>query len=340
MVSRRRGGVFASLSSFSAYPRLDEMYLTRTNAGGAVSVVCLLMMLVLFVSEVSDFVEPVQRQHMSVDSDKRESISFFFNISFYNVPCHMLQLGALDASGALSTETTERTYKMRLNEHGTPIAAPVSSSDLVQTMDLLFGESAALKVVVQDNASAKKEMEWNEGCTMWGDLKVLYAAGSVGFNFDPNIILQMPDLYFHDAQHFLMRHKIHAFNLGASYPGKDNPLEGISKTSLEPLTFQYFLKLVPTRFFSRFGYARDCFQYSMYELQTNLHRDDFNAQTQIILPGLKFTYDIAPVMAIIQDKSKSFVHFIVRLCAIIGGAYAIMGFIDKCLYNMQSKKDA
>jgi hypothetical protein len=48
------------------------------------------------------------------------------------------------------------------------------------------------------------------------------------------------------------------------------------------------------------------------------------------LPGVYFYYEISPISAVIEEKEKkgTFWRFLTSVCAIIGGAYSLMGLVD------------
>lgn len=45
-----------------------------------------------------------------------------------------------------------------------------------------------------------------------------------------------------------------------------------------------------------------------------------------MVPGIFFKYDIEPISVQITESHQSFVHFLVRLCGIIGGSVVTVGF--------------
>ena len=51
------------------------------------------------------------------------------------------------------------------------------------------------------------------------------------------------------------------------------------------------------------------------------------------MPGVFFSYELAPVMVKYTEKDKSFGHFATGLCAIIGGVFTVAGLIDKIFYT-------
>ena len=291
------------------------------------------LMVILFVAEFASFVQPVQKQRMQVDTARRETFTIFFNISFTNMPCHFLELDTLDEAGTLRGYVMENTYKMRIDQEGRALAPPQSTADTMGQMKLNLG-GTELNLIIEDGAGAKREFNAKEGCTMWGELEVLYASGTISFGYDPNLMLQVPDVYFKGEGRVLATHRIHAFDVGQRYPGMASPLKGVEKLQTEPATFEYFLKLVPTQFVSRFGRVRECFQYSLSQYSALLHREEVNSQQNLILPVVQFVYNISPIMAVIEDDSKGFLHFIVRMCAVVGGAFAIANFFDKIIANM------
>ena len=51
------------------------------------------------------------------------------------------------------------------------------------------------------------------------------------------------------------------------------------------------------------------------------------------MPGVFFSYELAPVMVKYTEKDKSFGHFATGLCAIIGGVFTVAGLVDKIFYT-------
>ena len=49
------------------------------------------------------------------------------------------------------------------------------------------------------------------------------------------------------------------------------------------------------------------------------------------MPIIKFTYDFEPITTIYLDTGKSFSEFLISLCAIVGGWYAITLLATKFL---------
>ncbi|MFS8030962.1 putative endoplasmic reticulum vesicle transporter [Helianthus anomalus] len=42
-------------------------------------------------------------------------------------------------------------------------------------------------------------------------------------------------------------------------------------------------------------------------------------------PAVYFLYDLSPITVTIKEERRSFIHFITRLCAVLGGTFALTG---------------
>ncbi|KAL2456898.1 Endoplasmic reticulum vesicle transporter protein [Forsythia ovata] len=50
-------------------------------------------------------------------------------------------------------------------------------------------------------------------------------------------------------------------------------------------------------------------------------------------PAVYFLYDLSPITVTIREERHSFLHFITRLCAILGGTFALTGMLDRWMYR-------
>uniref|UniRef100_A0A6N2KY47 Endoplasmic reticulum vesicle transporter C-terminal domain-containing protein n=1 Tax=Salix viminalis TaxID=40686 RepID=A0A6N2KY47_SALVM len=51
-------------------------------------------------------------------------------------------------------------------------------------------------------------------------------------------------------------------------------------------------------------------------------------------PAVYFLYDLSPITVAIKEERRSFIHFITRLCAILGGTFALTGMLDRWMYRL------
>lgn len=47
-----------------------------------------------------------------------------------------------------------------------------------------------------------------------------------------------------------------------------------------------------------------------------------------------FLYDLSPITVAIKEERRSFLHFITRLCAVLGGTFALTGMLDRWMYRL------
>lgn len=45
----------------------------------------------------------------------------------------------------------------------------------------------------------------------------------------------------------------------------------------------------------------------------------------ILYVAVYFLYDLSPITVTIKEERRSFLHFITRLCAVLGGTFALTG---------------
>ena len=55
---------------------------------------------------------------------------------------------------------------------------------------------------------------------------------------------------------------------------------------------------------------------------------------QGVLPGIFVNYEPSPLRARIEEKRRSFFHFLTRVFAIIGGVFVVMGLVDAVLFRL------
>ena len=53
--------------------------------------------------------------------------------------------------------------------------------------------------------------------------------------------------------------------------------------------------------------------------------------------GVYFYYEMSPVQAVFEVKHKSFGYFVTTCCAILGGAYTVIGMMDGIIGGLLAK---
>ena len=184
-----------------------------------------------------------------------------------------------------------------------------------------------------------------EGCHIYGDMEINKVAGNI--HFAPGHSFQQGAMHMHDLQPFAgeqpfdFTHKINKLAFGIEYPGMRNPLDGLN-VKQKPLpikkigdlpaggTYQYYLKVVPTRYTTMGNSTIMSNQYSV----TESYKEPMPGGMQQ-LPGVFFFYDLSPVQVNFKEERRSFFTFITSACAIVGGLFTISGIVDSTIYAGQ-----
>lgn len=106
------------------------------------------------------------------------------------------------------------------------------------------------------------------------------------------------------------------------------PLDGTHKTKQSHMqhigvTHYYYISIVPTSFLDLSNKVG-----SVYQFVANSN----DLQTQH-MPAMYFRYDISPVTVQFAQSRETFSHFLVSVCAIIGGVFTVAGIIDSIVHK-------
>ncbi|KAL3144177.1 hypothetical protein ABBQ32_003961 [Trebouxia sp. C0010 RCD-2024] len=130
-------GVLSKLKSLDAYPKVNEDFFTRTYSGGVITVVSSLVMLCLFISELSLWLRMNTFSELSVDTSRGEMMDINFDITFHKMPCAWTSLDAMDISGEMHLDVDHDVYKKRLQADGTPIDEGTKHTIGPENLDLM-----------------------------------------------------------------------------------------------------------------------------------------------------------------------------------------------------------
>lgn len=145
-----------------------------------------------------------------------------------------------------------------------------------------------------------------------------------------------------DFSRINMTHHITQLRFGQQFPGRVNALDGFDRIIDHDYgTFKYFLTIVPVRFVSPFWRKLDTYSYSVSEYFTPGHLDPdlggsaagSNVQT---MPSLRFRLDMSPIAMRVWYPDRAIGHFAVRLCAVLGGCFALTRWTDRVVHGIAS----
>jgi hypothetical protein len=107
------------------------------------------------------------------------------------------------------------------------------------------------------------------------------------------------------------------------------------------------LQVVPTDYYTRVGISMETSQYSVAEYSmllsgkknassssgmglTGLGQSDSVPHAQY--PYVDLYYELSPIIVTVNQSPAGLLHFLVRLCAVVGGAFALTGLMDKVVH--------
>jgi len=316
---------FRNLDVYRDLPRdLTE----PTLIGASVSVLCGLVTLYLFISELLFFLTPEtthqffidNRDHSHPGAEDHLFLRINMNISLPAVPCAVLSVDAQDSMGAHVVDVAIAKTRLVRGSHP-PYFQRVSD----RKTELLVPGKSAIDHAVDEDAIEQK----GEGCNFHGTMTVKRVPGNWHISA-------------HSRQHLLQQlfgqepmnltHYIHSISFGEH--GEDtfaeienlvvNPLSGSKKIVTEHKvgegrSFEYWVKIVPMMYEKLNGQTIDSFQYVS------------NSNTIVggyAIPAIYFRYELSPITVKYAYRAKSFSHFVVQLCAIIGGVFTVLGLFN------------
>ena len=185
----------------------------------------------------------------------------------------------------------------------------------------------------RDQSSKKVDFIIGEGCMIYGHLEVNKVAGN--FHLSPGSSYEVGHAHVHDLAAFGDRSKInvsHTINhlsFGTSYPGQIHPLDNLKVVASKSVSaFNYYIKIVPTTYINLNGTKVRTNQFSVTR-----HQKIVGNSGESILPGMFVSYELSPMMVQYTEKSRSFLHFLTSVCAIVGGIFTVAGILDAFIYR-------
>ncbi|KAJ0980453.1 hypothetical protein J5N97_008708 [Dioscorea zingiberensis] len=332
-----------ALRNFDAFPRAEEHLLQKTKSGAVVSVIGLTIMAILFIHELNYYLTTYTVHQMSVDLKRGETLPIHINMTFPSLPCEVLSVDAIDMSGKHEVDLDTNIWKLRLNKEGQIIGTEYLS-DLVEKEHSTHKhdedkdhheESSEKKHEHGLNSDAeetiknvKNAMEKHEGCRVYGVLDVQRVAGNFHISVH-GLSIFVAQQIFGGAAHVNVSHMIHDLSFGPKFPGIHNPLDGTVRVLHDTSgTFKYYIKVVPTeyRFLSKDVLPTNQFSVTEYFVPIR--------ETDRSWPAVYFLYDLSPITVTIKEERRSFLHFITRLCAVLGGTFALTGMLDRWMFRL------
>lgn len=348
---------------------MSNEFKVTTNTGGTVSLISLVLMFILFVSEFTSYMTITRTEHIVVDTTIGQRLRINFNITFHALTCSEANLDAMDISGEQHLDAEHSLFKHRLSSNGELIGEAeadtfMSKKAVIAPLPADYcgpcygaaedgvccNDCAAVKRVYQtkgwDVSAIKKISEQciresadpfhmaqkGEGCNIAGHLLVNKVAG--------NLHVALGDSHIQNGRHvhnfdpmqaftFNVSHTIHSLYFG------DAPFPG-QVNPLDGLRQIVESSVGTYTYHVRIvpttfeGRGQNITTFQFSE--THEYRDVASAGFLTGLPGIFVVYDLSPFMVSVTESSTPFFQFVTGLCAIIGGVFTISGVLDALLY--------
>lgn len=370
------------LLTFDAFSKTVEDARVRTNSGGIVTIVSTIIIVYLIISEWIHYREIVYRPELIVDKARGERMEINLNITFPHMPCNVLTMDIMDASGEIQNEVSHGIMKTRLDKDGQIISSEIIELNVRESdynkdpnycgscygavegrccnnceevkaayteRGWAFYDGSGMEQCEKEHYQERIEATKQEGCNIAGHVSVNKVVGN--FHFAPGTSFTKQSVHSHDLSMyalpgypFTFSHIIHdlAFGPSMGYNQDDvlNPLDGtIKETNIKGFNYQYFIKVVSTRYEKLNGTSIETNQYSVTSHERRLEggRDEDHPHTLHSrggVPGVFFNYDISPMKVINRElRPKSFGTFLTGICAIIGGVLTFGAVVDRGVWE-------
>ncbi|KAF5936420.1 hypothetical protein HYC85_027549 [Camellia sinensis] len=333
-------GLKQAIKNLDAFPRAEEHLLQKTQSGAVVSIVGLVIIASLFLHELRYYITTYTVHQMAVDLKRGETLPIHINMTFPSLPCDVLSVDAIDMSGKHEVDLDTNIWKLRLSSDGHIIGTEYLS-DLVEKehtdtahkhdgdkdnhedsdqKNHLHGFDQDAETMIK---KVKQALGNREGCRVYGVLDVQRVAGNFHISVH-GLNIFVAQMIFEGPIHVNVSHIIRDLSFGPKYPGIHNPLDETSRILRGSSgTFKYYIKIVPTEYRYLSKEVLPTNQFSVTEYYSPMKEYDRT------WPAVYFLYDLSPITVTIREERRSFLHFITRLCAVLGGTFALTGMLDR-----------
>jgi len=335
-----------AIKKFDLYRKVPRDLTEPTLSGAAVSCFTVAVALYLFTSELFVYSQRKWDSEMLIEkSSTEEKLQINIDIVFPSLPCELLSFDAQDVMGSHEVDAHGNLYKERLTSKGDVIGREEMKTST-------YGASSGLtrhysfNYDNQDVDRLRKMIHSGEGCRVVGHVSVNKVPGNVHLSTYSHSYL-FGSLY-QDSKFINISHRINHISFGvdtdigyvkknfdgigmvAALDGverscgeKQDPGFGVPKGAVDAAIFEYYAKVVSTTYV-----PLDREPLHVYQFTANSNRIQ-NQQ----MPSLYLRYDFAPVTVKYTEMREAFSHFLVQICAVIGGIFTMAGLLDAVVHK-------
>ncbi|CAK0788478.1 unnamed protein product, partial [Prorocentrum cordatum] len=105
----------ARFKRFDVYSKVHDDYRVKTKSGGLISVVAIIIMLILFTSELNSYLTVEVVDHIVVDTALNEKLPIGLNITFPHLRCDEVSVDTVDSTGENQVDIAGDLTKLNLD---------------------------------------------------------------------------------------------------------------------------------------------------------------------------------------------------------------------------------
>lgn len=273
----------------------------------------------LFLNEFINYNTYRTSSRMYVDFNRgSDKLKVNIDINIDHIPCDLLAILTSDALGEKTIDINGVIVKSRLDKNGKKL------------------DEKKYEIHEVNYDKVKTEMNNDEGCNLEGFFYVDAVPGSfhITSGYYGSIIQRLANDRILKVN---VQHKINRISFGDlnkneiwSNFGKDisklsESLYNIKKRNeRNSKIYQYYLKVVPTKFLTYSGKIINNYQYTY---------SSFAEYTLNEMPSIYFRYDLSPITVEYKQYKETFLNFFINICAILGGVFTVTGIIDAIIHK-------
>eukprot|EP00435_Cladocopium_sp_Y103_P006585 s4341_g2.t1 len=198
MMHRSPASGTSKLKHFDLYGKVHDDYRIKTQSGGIISLVSMLIMALLFLSELQSYLRAEILDHIVVDTTLNQKLPIGLNITFPHIRCDEVSVDTVDSKGENQVDIAGTLTKVNLDlagapSKGDPVAKPgecfscLEAQDLAQKGEKLCCNTCQdLKETYQDFGlpyfhilDSAMQCRNSVGCRVHGDVLVSKVGGNV-----------------------------------------------------------------------------------------------------------------------------------------------------------------
>ena len=271
----------------------------------------------LFLNEFINYNTYRTSSRMYVNVDRgADKLKVNLDINVDHIPCDLLAILTSDVLGDKTIDINGVITKSRLDKYGKKL------------------DEKKYEIHEVNYDKVKTEMNNDEGCNLKGYFFVDAVPGSfhITSGYYGSIVQRLANdrILKVNVQHKINHISFGEFNkneiwsnFGKQISKLSESLNNIKKRN-DGRIYQYYLKVVPTKFLTYSGKEINNYQYTY---------SSFAEYTINEMPSIYFRYDLSPITVEYKQYKETFLNFFINICAILGGVFTVAGIADAIIHK-------